>query len=252
MSHKGRTVYKLQGAETCQRTQHNSAIIGTRNTCAVLAVNLLKHVGSPDTMLKVTQLHGVNCKYKACVVSQQVSGIELNKNDDAALPKLMQRFWEALVTRASEELCIAVVVAACCAVLAGWLMWTWHVSTAQPCAFSISSHQTGVLREPMPLLIRHAFPLPERSCCSKVQWMLCCCSGLACPLFLTQIAHVMPQEGLINPSNSFRATAATSVAPEPLRSHWLASCESSCVLSRSCRSCFCSISSARHPNSRRT
>ncbi|DBA89940.1 TPA: hypothetical protein ACH3X2_004429 [Trebouxia sp. C0005] len=28
---------------------------------------------------------------------------------------------------------------ACCAVLAGWIMWTWHVSVAQFCAFSIHS-----------------------------------------------------------------------------------------------------------------
>lgn len=139
-----------------------------------------------------------------------------------------------------------------CAVLAGWLMWTWYVPAAEFCAFTILTHQIAVLREPRPLISRHTFCLPVRSCCSKVQRVLCCCSGLACMLFLTQMARAMPQEGLNNPSNSFRATAATSVAPEPLKSHWLASCESSCVFSRSCRSCFCSISSVRHPNIRRT
>ena len=116
MSHKGRTVYKLQGAETCQRTQHNSAIIGTRNTCAVLAVNLLKHVGSPDTMLKVTQLHGV--------MMMQPSQ---NSCRDSG-------------TRASEELCIAVVVAACCAVLAGWLLLHKFCETSKQQAYLAGQH----------------------------------------------------------------------------------------------------------------
>lgn len=68
-------------------------------------------------------------------------------------------------------------------------------------------------------------------------------------LTVTQfVTSVTSQDGLNIPSNSRLATAATSVAPEPARPHWLASCEPSCVLSRSSRSCFCSINSAGHLN----